>query len=256
MVPGALNALLLAVAKAFAVTKSFLTRATAPTYFSRGFAAPTDGKKWTFSAWIRRTELYASRNNQAVLGLSTGSSCLGFGFANNGNEWGFNDQSTNKRYTNTAIAQTTTYVHVTVAYDSTQASDANRVKVWFGSTSIALTSPNAVTLNAASGINSNASHILLGPCGGVGASSEYISEICFVDGSVLDYSNFEDGLGNPKYPAVGEWGANGFYLDFKDGSSATALGYDKAPIGGLHTAANNWSPTSVLTSDQSTVVPP
>lgn len=257
MIPGALHSMVMAAIGAFTVAKSFLTRPAGPTYFERTFGTPTSNIKWTASFWIRRSALYASRNYQAILAVATGgNSTLNFGMTNSDDSLGFSLASSNRRHTNTQIAQTSTYVHVTVNYDSAQGSDANRFKVWFGSTAIALTTDGAIGASEASQINSAVVHRLFGFPSQNYWYSGYMSEFCFVDGLALDYSYFEDGSGKPKSPVVSEWGANGCYLDFKDATSATTLGYDKAPISGLHTAANNWTPSNVLTSDQSTVVPP
>ena len=70
----------------------------------------------------------------------------------------------------------------------------------------------------------------------------YLAEYNFVDGSQLGPENFgetdtDTGAWIPK-KYVGTYGTNGFYLDFSDNSSLSALGTDSSGNG------NNWTPVS------------
>ena len=71
----------------------------------------------------------------------------------------------------------------------------------------------------------------------------YLAEYNFVDGSQLGPENFgetdtDTGAWIPK-KYVGTYGTNGFYLDFSDNSSLSALGTDSSGNG------NNWTPVSL-----------
>lgn len=74
----------------------------------------------------------------------------------------------------------------------------------------------------------------------------YLSEINFIDGQALDpsyfgYTDATTGQWRPK-KYTGTYGTDGFYLDFKDGSSTTTLGYDRSGNG------NNWTLTNMVRS--------
>jgi hypothetical protein len=86
----------------------------------------------------------------------------------------------------------------------------------------------------------NLHRIGLDPTGG-DALNGYLAEVQFIDGQALTPSSFgetdtDTGVWKPKAYS-GSYGTNGFYLDFGDNSSTTALGYDAA-------GSNDWTPNN------------
>jgi hypothetical protein len=86
----------------------------------------------------------------------------------------------------------------------------------------------------------NLHRIGLDPTGG-DALNGYLAEVHFIDGQALTPSSFgetdsDTGVWKPKAYS-GSYGTNGFYLDFGDNSSTTALGYDAA-------GSNDWTPNN------------
>jgi len=78
----------------------------------------------------------------------------------------------------------------------------------------------------------------------------YATEYYFIDGSVVDVSNFaeadtDSGIWKPK-EYTGTYGSKGFYLDFENSGS---LGADQSGNG------NNFTPTNLASTDQTTDTP-
>lgn len=238
----------------FQITNSFLTRPASNTYFSRTYGTPTDGKKFTLSFWIRRTELYATRNFQAFMADSGGNpkSHMDLGTANSGNEIEYATSGSINRYTTSQIAQTSTFVHVQFKYDSTDATEANRGIWYFDGSAVGMTTPTSISINATPSFAAAVGHQLFADTANGYYLAAYVADINYVDGLALDPSYFGELIGSawrPKQPNVSNYGNNGFRLEFKDNSSTTALGYDTSGKG------NHWTPTNILTSDQSIIVP-
>ncbi len=238
--------------------KSLRFRSSASAYISRTLTTPTNSQKWTFSDWIKRGSL---ASNQFI--LQAGNS------VNDEAQWYFTTSDTIRFYQYTGSYQydfTTAQVfrdpsawyHIVVQYDSTQATAANRFRVYVNGSQITLTASTNVSLNATdSKVNSAVSHDI----GGSNIESRwfdgYMTEINFIDGQALTPSSFGEtspstGVWIPKKYS-GTYGTNGFYLDFKDTSSTTALGYDAA--GSNDWTVNNISLTSGSTYDSMTDVP-
>jgi hypothetical protein len=153
------------------------------------------------------------------------------------------------------------WYHVVVAFDTTQATASDRVKIYING--LQLTSFSTATYpgqNLAINVNtSNTQYIGADPANSAYFDG-YMAEIYFVDGQALTASSFGEtnsstGGWQPK-AYTGTYGTNGFYLDFKDNSAATAtaIGNDAS------TNSNNWTPSGIsvtagATYDSMTDVP-
>jgi hypothetical protein len=164
---------------------------------------------------------------------------------------------------------TSAWYHIMVAYDSTQATDTNRVKIYV----------NGVQLTAFTtdvGATTYPSLNSVGQVGGVSGSVRiglrddsfyyfdgYLAEMYFVDGQQLTPSSFGEtststGVWIPK-KYTGTYGTNGFYLPFTDNSALTTssnvgLGKDFSGNANYWTT-NNISITAGTTYDSMTDVP-
>jgi hypothetical protein len=239
-------------------------RSSAYNYLNRTPASAGNQRTWTWSAWVKRGSLGSYQRFLALNGSDDGTYMeWGFGSADTLN---FGSYNTNFRITSQLFRDTAAWYHIVLAFDTTQATAANRVKMYingvqvtsFGTTADpVLNQQYAMNLNAATYIGSAS------PSGTF--FDGYIAEQNFIDGQQLDATSFG------KTDAVtGQWilkkfggayGTNGFYLKFSDTSAATAaaLGKDFSSNG------NNWTPNnftvattepypvSTLTSDSGTV---
>lgn len=141
--------------------------------------------------------------------------------------------------------------HVVLAMDTTQATNTNGVRIYVNGVLQTLTF-TAYTQNHESNINNttvqyigaHTVNTLFG--GGTAYFDGYLSETRFINGLSLDASNFgETNHTTGQWVAkkyTGTYGTNGFYLDFKDGTSTTTLGQDKSGNG------NNWTLTNFTRS--------
>ena len=221
--------LLLTGDDAYNLTRSLRFRSSASAYLSRTLTTPTNSQKWTFSDWVKRGNL---ASNQFI--LQAGNS------VNDEAQWYFQTNNTIRFYQYTGSYQydfTTAQVfldpsawyHLVVQYDSTEATTANRFRVYINGSQITLTTSTSVSLNATnSKVNSAVSHDI----GGSNIENRwfdgYMTEINFIDGQALTPSSFGEtdvltGVWKPKKYA-GTYGTNGFYLPFVDKSTASFAG--------------------------------
>ena len=246
------------------LTNSLRFRGSASAYLSRTPASAGNRTTWTWSGWVKRGTL-STASSQTIFGCSTGGSSPNF-------QCRFATQDTFDIYDNSGSIQwrlTTTQVfrdpsawyHIVVAFDSTQATSSNRVKIYVNGTQItAFGTATYPTQNYNSYWNSTLA-------AGIGLSvgdqfDGYLTEVNFIDGQALTPSSFGStnsttGVWQPaKY--TGTYGTNGFYLKFSNialtSGSNTGLGQDFSGNGNYWNT-NNISVTSGTTYDAMTDVP-
>jgi hypothetical protein len=155
--------------------------------------------------------------------------------------------------TNSGASLTTTPVyrdpsawyHIVFAYDDTQATASNRLKLYVNGVQVtAFGTASYPTQNFGDYINSASVHNLGRFPSGVEYCDCYFAEVNFIDGQALTPSSFgaydSTGVWQPMAYS-GTYGTNGFYLTFADNSAATAttLGKDYSGNG------NNWTPNNI-----------
>ncbi len=208
-------------------------------------------KTWTWSGWFKRGNL----GNQQCLfqgGYPSGSVTLTYFGLLADNSLEFYDTIYGVgEYTNVSTTQlfrdTSAWYHLTVAYDTTQATASNRIKIYVNGEQVtAFDTTSYPSQNYQGGVNRTWSHNL-GKSSGFGGDpfDGYLAEVNFVDGQALTPSDFgetDEDYGHWKPKAYeGTYGTNGFYLDFKNSGS---LGNDVSGAG------NNWTPNNLAATDQ------
>lgn len=232
----------------YPINQSLRFRASNSAYLSRTFGTPTDGKKWTFSVWIKKSYISTGGGSPSFNSLIGTSSQAGICFCNLtnwpitgtvANQIAFSDASASMSW-QPICRDPSAHEHIVIVYDSTQATDTNRIKCYKNNIQLSTQAVYAwPTLNAvSSAINSAAVHTIAAGAG-TGFLDGYLSEINFIDGQALDPSYFGQtdpatGIWVPK-KYTGTYGTNGFYLPFNDATSLTTLGYDRSGNG------NNWT---------------
>jgi hypothetical protein len=151
------------------------------------------------------------------------------------------------------------WYHIIVAVDTTQATAANRVRIYVNGVEVVYGSTTYPTQNYDTMFNSTNAHAIARSA----ASSSfyldgYLTEVNFIDGQALTPSSFGQiesttGVWSPKQYA-GSYGTNGFYLKFGNTSSVAALGTDSSGNGNTWTV-NNVSLTAGVTYDSMLDVP-
>ena len=187
-----------------------------------------DQQKFTFSFWIKRCA------------LATGPAMTIFDTeADDDNQFKirFNDNGTltveskvsdhnDSLITNDLYRDPSAWMNFVIAFDTTQGTDTNRVKIYVNGTQItAFGTSNYPAQNLNTLVNA-ANKLYVGTSAQTDAYCDmYVAEFCLVDGSQLAATSFgefdEDSprIWKPKDVSGLTFGTNGFYLDFEDSAN-------------------------------------
>ena len=216
----------------------------ATTRLLKTLGTPTNGKKFTWSAWVKRAKLggdqvFFNANN-------AGSVNVTFRFNSNNKLYFFylNSGSMIWQYETSAVYRdSNAWMHIVFAYDSTLGTNSDRIKIYVNGTRV--TNFDAAThasQDVTNSMNSAVAHYI-GDNGGGNQFDGCMSHIHFTDGYTYQASSF-----GSTDATTGEWqlnaspsvtyGNNGFFI-LKDSNSLT----DQSPN------TNNWAvDTGTLTS--------
>ena len=230
-------------------------------YLTRTPSSESNRKKLTFSVWVKRSNLASSawmwfiHNGDA----SDGNPSFGVGFKND--SVSIIDLDSSGSYdtnliTNRLFRDVSAWYHILVAFDTTQGTAANRVRLYVNGTEETSFSTSTYPsqdheFNTAPTMTNFATEIGRDNYSGGDAYYDgYMAEMVLVDGQQLTPSSFGEtdsttGIWKPKKigQQFGSVGTNGFYLDFKDSSN---LGNDAS---GLN---NDFTVNNLTSIDQST----
>ena len=239
----------------YQIPRSLRFRSSASAYLSRTFSGTGNQKTATYSEWVKRGVLsvgssfastYSDANNYfdcrfhtddkiRILGVTASSAVLDLSTA-------------------AVFRDPSAHYHIVIALDTTQATAADRVKVWVNGVAQTL-SGTSPALNAnlwswnSKFFGQNLSSVFF---------DGYLSEVNFIDGQALTPSSFgETSATTGQWQAkryTGTYGTNGFYLPFSDTTSTTTIVADSSGNG------NNWTATNIsltagATYDSMTDVP-
>ena len=229
----------------FPVQRSVRLRKSASAYFNRTFSTPTSGTTWTWSAWVKRGALdgidqylfsrYQDANNLSLIRWSDTNIIRFYDYSGG--------VLRTERSTTAVYRDCSAWYHLVVAYDSGNATAANRVKIYVNGVEVsAFSSSTNPSQNQTSIINSSGSH-QLGAYNTTLFLDGYLTEVNFIDGQALTPTSFgaynSYGVWSPaKYS--GSYGTNGFYLPFTNNTLSTLLSTSaniSAPFGGVATNA-------------------
>ncbi len=219
-------------------------------YLNRTPATTTNQRTWTYSFWIKRTVLgttqyflYARNddNNRSYFRFNS-TDTLGF-FATSSASVKLEGTITSRVFRDVSA-----WYHIVLSADTTQATSANRFRVYVNGTEQTLTFDTTPSQN--SDLSMNISHptaIGVYVDGLSGYLNGYMSEIYMIDGQQLTPSSFgetdtDTNIWKP-IPYTGSFGTNGFYLEFQNSAS---LGTDSSGNG------NNFTVNNLTSVDQST----
>ena len=252
---------------AYNLTRSLRLRASATAYLNRTLATPTNNKIWTLSTWIKRGVLGATYAPLFAGGPNSANySAVWFTSTDTLNIFAYNSATSYQLTTTQVFRDPSAWYHVVIAVDTTQATAANRVKLYVNGAQVtAFGTATYPALNYNDNINSAAAHYFaqFTPALGANYYDGYIAETNFIDGQALTPSSFGStsattGVWQPaKYS--GTYGTNGFYLPFTDNSALTTssnVGLGKDFSGNTnYWTTNNISITAGVTYDSMTDVP-
>lgn len=230
----------------YVIPKSLRFRSSASAYLNRTPASAGNRQTWTYSVWHKRGQLGSSYSwlmnayNTTQDALDFSADRLDFFLAD----------AVSIRLTSTSVYRDpSAWYHIVLAFDSTQATASNRIKMYVNG--IQLTSFSTANYPSQNYQCPNINNTVQNEIGYVsGGIDGYMAEVNFIDGQALTPSSFgafdaTSGVWQPtKYS--GTYGTNGFYLKFSDTTSTTTLCYDYSGN------SNNWTPNNISLTAGST----
>ena len=216
--------------------------ADSPALKRNSMGTATNRKKWTLSMWVKR-----STTDQRMLASFDGAKSY-FQFQSGG-QLEVNDVPVStfnyRLVTNAVYRDVSAWMHIVVAFDSTQGTDSNRLKLYVNGEQPSLGTATYPSSDFEPEVNSTGSH----KYGSYDDSTDfafdgYFAEIVFIDGTqyaASDFGEFDSDspqIWKPKDPSGLTFGTNGHYLDFE---SSGTLGNDIN--GGTDFDANNLAAT-------------
>ena len=221
------------------------------TYLNRTPSSAGNQQTWTFSAWLKRGSFTA---NQGIFNPVYG------GDGSNESQIRWKSDNTLQIYdsggarlnfvTTQVFRDPSAWYHLVIAVDTTQATEANRFKLYINGEQItAFGTSTYPTQNQTLGWNGTSRHdIGRYAQGGNLYYGGYMAEIHHVDGTQLDPTSFgeyaDNGVWRPINVSGLTYGTNGFYLNF---SNSSDLGEDQA-------GSNDWTANNFTTSGTGTDV--
>ena len=252
----------------FAIERSLRFDSGSSGYLNRTPSSAGNRRTFTFACWIKRAGLGASHVNIFAAGSNRFRIALGAGdghlqvYEYDGNNFNFN------KGTGALFRDPSAWYHLVVAIDTTDATAADRVKVYVNGSRITDfgTSDGNPSQNLDTFVNNTSNVHYIGT---LGDSSNYLdaylADVYFIDGSALDPTSFGayDDSGVWQGAAYsGTYGTNGFHLKFDDASSNAALGTDSSgnsntwTVNNLTANAVNYNSTLTAIDTSETITNP
>ena len=211
----------------------------------------TDNKKFTYSVWIKRGQ--QSADDQHLIqskntGSGTGQGAVGF-FLDTSDSLDVYTQNGGANPTGTRLLRDHSgWYHCCFVYDTTEATAADRVKVYINGDRDTLSGSFPPLNSVMSSMNYNGQEQYIGKyvAGYTRYFNGYMAEIHMVDGQALSPTDFAEevnGIWVPKqYTDNGttSHGVNGYHLDFADSAN---IGND---VSGNN---NDWTANNLAASD-------
>jgi hypothetical protein len=234
---------------AYEIKRSVRLNAPDSSFLSRTPGTAGNRKTWTWAGWVKRSKLgtlqdifegYVPTDILTFLRFGTDDK-IRFASFNASYQWQLD--------TTQVFRDVSSWYHIVVALDTTQATSSNRAKIYVNGVQVTdLSTANYPTLNADYYVNGTNAHYI----GKYGTNDTrqlagYLADIHFIDGQALDPTSFGEfdtnGVWQPIDASGLTYGANGFRLPFSDNSTAAALGTDTSGNG------NTWTVNNITPSD-------
>ena len=201
-------------------------------------ASAGNQKTFTFSTWLKRANLGGGAGGYMTFFSSDVSVNDSFRCTFNDDDGSVDDRLMVYYYTgsfqlklitNREFRDTSAWYHIVIAFDTTQATSSDRVKIYVnGVQETSFSTATYPSQNLDTSVNKASAPHEIGRGGGNLYFDGYLAETVLVDGTQLDATSFgefdeDSGIWKPIDVSGLTFGTNGFYLDFEDSS---ALGND------------------------------
>ena len=241
MIPGSATPLLLAGAAEAAdyqIERSIRLNSSDSAYLSRTPASAGNRNTWTLSWWMKRSKL--SNDYQTIFGVCDASATYytQLRFSSNDKLSYQEKGSANGTVFETEMVfrDVASWYHCVFVFNNTASSNSEKARLYVnGSEVTSFSTDNRSQIGTTSTAwNNNVQHNIshMRPYSGPFDFDGYLAEIHFIDGvsglTASDFGKYDNNnLWQPKEYS-GTYGTNGFYLNFSDNSSASALGTDSS----------------------------
>ena len=223
----------------FEINQSLMFNDNDSAYLSRTPSSAGNRKTWTFSAWIKRSNLTSGSTYQQIFGTGnfhTGTSFGGLYIDLNDCLIAFDSPMGLARYSSMRLRDTAAWYHIVFAVDAANTA----AHMYVNGVEVTSFSSNTGPNNVDGRVNNTTEHFLGKNDGTDSYFDGYMSEVHFVDGTKLAASDFGEtnaitGQWVPKEVEDVTYGTNGFYLKFVDsypGIVTSASGGDSTATDG------------------------
>jgi hypothetical protein len=237
----------------YAVDNSLRFNSGSSDYLNRTPGSTSNTKTWTWSGWLK---FAGTGVNAWLFGAYSSVSLNTKIYFDIGNNINVHTENTTvyRVQTDAVLRDFSAWYNVVVAFDTTQGTEANRIKIYINGTQQSLTEEaSGYPTQNWDGIvnNSSYAHNMGYDPEGSAYFDGYMAEVCFIDGTALDPTSFgefdeDSGIWKPIAVSGLTFGTNGFYLDFED---SAALGDDVSGNG------NDFTVNNLTAIDQTTDTP-
>jgi hypothetical protein len=225
-------------------------------YLTRTPGSAGNRRTWTWSAWVKLGNLTIDRS----LFSANADGCeLRYAYGGSGADnlrfYNYSGSYTNDAHTSALYRDPSSWYHVVLAVDTTQATASNRIKIYVNGVDQILVdglgAQVAPAQNTELGVNTTSAHYIGRFSNGASRYMDgYMAEIHFIDGTALDPTSFgkvnsDTGQWVP-IAYTGSYGTNGFYITGEDSAD---LGADDSGNG------NDFTSSGLTTADQLTDTP-
>ena len=199
---------------------------------------------WTWSGWVKPTKMSAQEGLFYSGDGNTFGNSINFNPSNQLEMYYYSGGYVWRYLTTQAFRDPTAWYHVVGVYDSSNSTQADRVRLYVNGVRITSFSVSTAvsTISQVGSVNNSSFTHYVGSEGAGNFFNGYLADVNFIDGQALTPTSFgtrdiNTYLWKPK-AYTGTYGTNGFYLNFSDSSNTTAatLGKDQA-------GSNNWTPS-------------
>jgi len=254
---------------AYQIEKSLRFNDDDSAYLSKTLSSSGNTKTYAISLWVKRGNLGKSYQSFLSNPNSSGINGVYFGFASdylNIQEYNSSGSLAWAWQSAAQFRDTSAWYHIVAAVDTTQATEADRLKVYVNGVQVTdfySGYPSYPTPNFVTNFNNDTLHAI-SKLGSVASTSYffdgYLAEVNFIDGQAKTDSDFGEtnattGQWVPKEYS-GSYGTNGFYLKFNGGGQIYSDGITGSEYGASYSKDQMFdgnTATSYLAGDSSSV---
>jgi hypothetical protein len=220
-------------------------------YLTRTPSSAGNRKTWTWSGWVKRGALGSSY--YMPFGADSGGGTGGALYFYN-DFLHFGQGATSYRITNAVFRDVSSWYHVLLTLDTTDATAVDRVKIYINGNQVtSFSTTNNPSVNADLAFNNNVAHAVGADIPNTGARNYfdgYMSDVNFIDGLALtptSFGEFKNGAWIPVDTSGLTFGTNGFRLKFDQVGVGTA---SSSTIGADTSGnTNHWTSSGIVASD-------